>query len=163
MELLEINGWKIFFHPCFTAQLMQLAAEVAALKAAQPDEYLKKKPTKLLAAITRVVKEVIAADPFSTQFRHGGSLGGEHKHWFRAKFLQQFRLFYRCSERHKTIILGWVNDENSLRAYNSKTDAYKVFARMLAAGYPPDDWDALLLEAKAHMPSLQSDLLSGSL
>jgi len=115
----------------------------------------------LLAAITRVVREVIAADPSGPQFRHGGTLGDEHKHWFRAKFLQQFRLFYRCSEQHKTVILGWVNDEHSLRAYNSKTDAYKIFAKMLAAGHPPDDWDALLQEARAHMPSLQIELLSG--
>jgi len=115
----------------------------------------------LLAAITRVVREVIAADPSEPQFRHGGTLGDEHKHWFRAKFLQQFRLFYRCSEQHKTVILGWVNDEHSLRAYDSKTDAYKIFAKMLAAGHPPDDWDALLQEARAHMPSLQIELLSG--
>lgn len=161
MEYLEINGWKIYFHACFTAQLMQLVAEVATLKASQPEEYRKKKPTKLLAAITRVVREVIAADPLGPQFRHGGTLGDEHKHWFRAKFLQQFRLFYRCSEQHKTVILGWVNDEHSLRAYDSKTDAYKIFAKMLAAGHPPDDWDALLQEARTHMPSLQIELLSG--
>jgi len=161
VESLQINGWNIYFHPCFTAQIMQLVTEVALLQAAQPNDYRKKKPTKLLAAITRVVKEVIAADPLGAQFRHGGTLGDEHKHWFRAKFLQQYRLFYRCNERHRTLILGWVNDEHTLRAYDSKTDAYRVFAKMLAAGHPPDDWEALLKEAEAHTISLQSDLLAG--
>jgi hypothetical protein len=36
-----------------------------------------------------------------------------------------------------------VNDENSLRTYGSRTDAYKVFRSMLDGGNPPDDWDEL--------------------
>jgi toxin YhaV len=31
-----------------------------------------------------------------------------------------------------------------LRAYGSKSDAYAVFARMLASGQPPDSWDKLM-------------------
>ena len=45
------------------------------------------------------------------------------------------------------LIFAWVNDENSLRTYGSKTDAYKVFKGMLDDGNPPDDWDALHKEA----------------
>ncbi|HHG8879925.1 type II toxin-antitoxin system YhaV family toxin [Citrobacter portucalensis] len=144
MEYLEINGWKICFHKCFLDQIAELAQKVAELKAAKPDEYHTKKETKLLRAIERVIEEWIASDPLNPQYRQGETLGDEYKHWFRVKFLQQFRLFFRCSQEHKTIIIGWVNDFGTLRAYGSKTDAYKVFAAMLNAGNPPDDWDKLL-------------------
>lgn len=45
------------------------------------------------------------------------------------------------------IILAWVNDDRTLRAYESNTDAYRVFRRMLDRGSPPDDWDWLMREA----------------
>ena len=34
------------------------------------------------------------------------------------------------------------------RAYESKTDAYKVFTRMLKSGNPPDNWEDLLKAVK---------------
>lgn len=148
MEHLEIKGWKICFHSCFLQQIAELAQHVATLKIAKPNDYLRKKETKLLHAIERVIEERIAADPLNVQYRQGDTLGDEFKHWFRAKFLSQFRLFYRCSAVHKTIIIGWVNDFDTLRAYGSKTDAYKVFTGMLKAGDPPDDWEKLLSESK---------------
>ncbi|GCK64168.1 toxin of the SohB(PrlF)-YhaV toxin-antitoxin system [Escherichia coli] len=73
----------------------------------------------------------------------------------------QFRLFYRCSQEHKTIVIGWVNGFDTLRAYDSKTDAYKVFGEMLKAGNPPDDWDTLLKEAsKATATTNMDDFLT---
>ena len=147
MEYVELNGWKIFFHSCFLKQIAELTEKVVALKASKPNEYKGKKETKLLKAIERMIEERIATDPFNPQYRQGDTLGDEYKHWFRAKFLSQFRLFYRCSDEHKTIIIGWVNDFDTLRAYGSKTDAYKVFSGMLKAGNPPEDWDALLAQA----------------
>lgn len=149
MEYLVINGWKICFHSCFLTQIAELSQKVIELKAAKPSEYRGKKETKLLHAIERVIEEWIAVDPLNAKYRQGDTLGDEFKHWFRAKFLSQFRLFYRCSAEHKTIIIGWVNDFDTLRAYGSKTDAYMVFARMLKAGDPPGDWEKLLSEAKA--------------
>ena len=160
MDVLEINGWKIYFHACFLQQITELAREVVALKAANPDEYLRKKPTKLLAAITRVIREQIAANPLNPLFRQGDALGAEYKHWFRVKFLQQFRLFFRYSERQKTVVIGWVNGFDTLRAYGSKTDAYKVFSQMLKDGFPPDNWDELLKQAKANRAGLASNPLS---
>lgn len=148
MEVLEINGWKIFFHNCFLEQISLLAQTVADLKAGKPEKYHRKKETKLLKAIEQVIEERIVADPLHAQFRQGDTLGDDYKHWFRAKFLQQFRLFYRCSAEHRTIVIGWVNGFDTLRAYGSKTDAYKVFAGMLDSGNPPDDWDSLLSQAK---------------
>ncbi|WP_275895867.1 MULTISPECIES: type II toxin-antitoxin system YhaV family toxin [Acetobacter] len=40
-----------------------------------------------------------------------------------------------------------MNDENNLRTYAAKTDAYKVFKRMLENGNPSDSWAALCKEA----------------
>lgn len=156
MEDLEINGWKICFHTCFLNQIQELVQKVSALRAAKPDEFMRRKEAKLLRAIERVIEECIASNPLNAQYRQGDTLGDEFRHWFRVKFLQQFRLFYRCSAEHKIIVIGWVNDFDSLRAYGSKSDAYNVFAKMLKAGNPPDDWEQLLREAKAATSS--SDL-----
>lgn len=149
MENSELNGWRICFHDCFVKQISSLAQYVAELQKFKPDEYQRKKETKLLAAIEKVIKDKISVNPLDTQFRQGDTLGHNNKHWFRAKFMQQFRLFFRCSEEHKTIIICWVNDFDTLRAYGSKNDAYKVFASMLKAGNPPDDWEELVSQTKS--------------
>ena len=49
----------------------------------------------------------------------------------------------------KIIVLAWVNDEETLRAYGSKMDAYATFKTMLSNDRPPDDYDSLLAEAKS--------------
>jgi toxin YhaV len=48
-------------------------------------------------------------------------------HWFRAKFFQQYRLFFRYHRESRIIIYAWVNDEESKRAYESASDAYRTF------------------------------------
>ncbi|WIV87936.1 type II toxin-antitoxin system YhaV family toxin [Proteus appendicitidis] len=149
MDTLEINGWKIFFHQCFLDQIIELIENVKKLKASDPSGYKKKSATKLLTAIKKVIEERIARNPLDPIFHLGNTLGSNNKHWFRAKFLQQFRLFFRCSEEHKIIVIGLVNDFNTLRAYDSKSDAYKVFSSKLKAGKPPNDWQTLLKEASA--------------
>ena len=58
------------------------------------------------------------------------------------------RLFFRYSEKEKVIILGWMNDENTLRTYGKKTDAYTVFSKMLKRGHPPADWESLTQETE---------------
>lgn len=146
--MLEINGWTIFFHACFLEQLVALVSTVQTLKKSDPIGYKKKAPTKLLAAINKVITEQIAINPLDPIFYQGNTLGTRHKHWFRVKFLQQFRLFFRCSEKDKIIIIGWVNDFSTLRSYSSKNDAYQVFASRLSTGTPPDDWETLSQEAK---------------
>ena len=44
----------------------------------------------------------------------GNTLGPEHRHWRRAKFLGRFRLFFRYSSKDRVIIYAWVNDQNTL-------------------------------------------------
>lgn len=146
---LVVNGWSIFAHPIFLDQLEGLIEEVEARKVREPQAWHKKNCTKRLAAIFKLVTENIPADPGAPAFRQGNTLGENRKHWFRAKFFQQYRLFFRFDSTAKVIVLAWVNDEQTLRAYGSKTDAYATFKGMLDGGNPPDDFDALMKEALA--------------
>ena len=146
---LVVNGWSIYAHPLFLDQIEGLIEEVEARKARDPKTWRKKNPTKRLAAIFKLVTEAIPADPGAAAFRQGGTLGDHRKHWFRAKFFQQYRLFYRFNSDAKVIVVAWVNDDKTLRAYGSKTDAYATFKGMLEDGNPPDNFDALLKEAVA--------------
>ncbi len=113
-----------------------------------PLDYQKKNATKRLAAIAKLAFDVIPQDPTRSDYRQGTTLGDEYKHWFRAKFFQQYRLFFRFHQESKIIVFVWVNDDKYKRAYDSKTDAYRVFQKMLESGHPPDDWHELLKEAK---------------
>ncbi len=143
---LEINGWSIYAHSLFLDQLEGLIDQVAAAKTKNPSTYKTTRAAKLLAAVLKLALEDIPSDPTRSVYRQGNTLGGDRQHWFRAKFLQQFRLFFRYhqSKTAKVIILAWVNDDDTLRAYGSKTDAYETFRKMLERGNPPDDWETLL-------------------
>ena len=146
---LVIHGWTVFAHPLFISQLDALVQQVSAHRLKDPVGHVKKNASKRLAAITKLAFDVIAQDPARPQYRQGNSLGDEHKHWFRAKFFQQYRLFFRFHALSKVIVLVWVNDENSKRADESNEDAYRTFRNMLATGHPPDDWAQLLAQAQA--------------
>ena len=144
-----VNGWTLFAHPLFVEQYESLTYNVEKLKAKDPTGFTKKNATKRLAAIYKLAFEVIPQDPTKPEYRQGATLGDNNKHWFRTKFFQQYRLFFRYHQASKVIVYAWVNDEKTLRAYDSKNDAYKVFSKMLATGNPPDDWDALLKSASS--------------
>ena len=152
---LVVNGWALFAHPIFLDQLDALTAQVEALRRKDPTGYAKKNATKRLAAIAKLAFEVIPQDPARPEYRQGDTLGPEHKHWFRAKFFQQYRLFFRYHAPSKVIVFAWVNDEDTKRAYESSDDAYRVFRKMLESGHPPDDWGQLLAEARAEGQRLQ--------
>ncbi|MBE8167656.1 MAG: type II toxin-antitoxin system YhaV family toxin [Shewanella sp.] len=143
-----VNGWTLYTHLLFAAQYHELQSTVATLKAKDPKGYVKKNATKRLAAIHKLAFEIIPQNPASPEYRQGKTLGEQNKHWFRAKFFQQYRLFFRYHLESKVIVYAWVNDEGNKRAYESKTDTYRVFAKMLKSGNPPDDWNALLNAAK---------------
>lgn len=145
---LTINGWTLFAHPLFLDQLEALISQVEKLRARDPKGYVQKNASKRLAAIVRLTFEIIPQEPTRADYRQGNALGDEHRHWFRAKFFQQYRLFFRYHRQSKIIVYAWVNDEDTKRAYESGDDAYRVFRRMLETGHPPDDWNALLAEAR---------------
>lgn len=145
-KALKVNGWRVFLHPLFVQQVNLLYKQVQAFQNKDPLHYHTKKEAKRLAAILHLAFEVIPQDPTRSEYRQGNTLGGTYKHWFRAKFFQQYRLFFRYHLASKTLVFVWVNDDDSKRAYESQTDAYSVFQKMLARGNPPDDWAALIKE-----------------
>ena len=154
-EPLVINGWNIFAHPLFLDQFEELLTQVESLRQKNPENYQRKNATKRLVAITKLAFDVIPQDPTRTEYRQGTTLGNEYKHWFRAKFFQQYRLFFRYHLESKIIVLAWVNDQDSKRTYGSNTDAYQVFKKLLESNHPPDDWENLLEEAKGGTPRLE--------
>lgn len=143
-----INGWNIYAHPLFLDQVEELIRRVTLLKAKHPTDYQSRNVTKRLAAIYQLVLTIIPQDPGRPEYRQGNTLGDDYKHWFRAKFFQQYRLFFRYHAQSKIIVFAWVNNEKTKRAYDSKSDAHRVFNRMLNKGHPPDDWDQLIQEAR---------------
>jgi toxin YhaV len=152
---LVLNGWSILAHPKFLDAFEALIERVDRLRKKNPSEYRQKNAVKRLAAIVKLAFEVIPQDPLRLEYRQGTTLGNEYKHWFRAKFFQQYRLFFRYHLPSRTIIYAWVNDEDTKRAYESGTDAYRTFRRMLDSNNPPDDWETLLREAKIQAKRLQ--------
>jgi len=143
-----VNGWCLLAHPLFLNQLETLVSEVDALRKKHPKLYREKNATKRLAAIAKLITEKIPQDPTLPEYRQGTTLGDEFKHWFRAKFFQQYRLFFRYHLESKIIVYAWVNDETTIRAYNQKSDAYHIFKKMLKNGHPPNDWDDLIQASK---------------
>jgi toxin YhaV len=153
---MKVGDWEVWAHPLFLDQLEALTATVERARDKEPEGYRSGRDAKMLAAVLKLAFEDIPADPAHKRFEQGETLGPSRKHWRRAKFYQQYRLFFRFSSTAKVIVLAWVNDEQTKRAYGSRTDAYAVFAKMLKACNPPDDWEALLASAKA--PSARNRL-----
>jgi len=104
-----INGWHIFAHPLFLDQVEDLLKQVEGLQKKDPINYQRKNVTKVLAAIAKLAFEIIPQESTKTIYRQGTSLGEEYKHWFRAKFFQQYRLFFRYHAGAK--IIG-INNRN---------------------------------------------------
>ncbi len=113
---LVVNGWAIFGHPLFLDQLDALIQQVEAQRRKDPVGYVRKNASKRLAAIAKLAFEAIPQDPGRAEYRQGGSLGEAHKHWFRAKFFQQYRLFFRYHLESRIIVYAWVNDDDTKRA-----------------------------------------------
>ena len=111
-----VNGWRLHGHPLFLDQFEALTNAVATARAKEPDAYKEKRPAKLLAALVRLVADDIPADPAAPKYRQGDTLGRGGSHWFRAKFFQQYRLFFRFNSRAKIIIFAWGNDDDTKRA-----------------------------------------------
>ena len=117
---LLVKGWLIFAHPQFLASFESLVAHVERLRAKDPKGYSAKNPTKRLTTIVKLAFEIIPQDPTRPEYRQGATLGDEYKHWFRAKFFQQYRLFFRYHRESRIIIYAWVNDEDSKRASGAR-------------------------------------------
>jgi len=154
------HGWTIFAHPLFLDQIESHLQQVEALKQKDPLGYTRKNASKRLAAIAKLAFDVIPQDPAKSAYLLGSTLGEDHRHWRRAKFFQQYRLFFRYHAQARVIVLVWVNDEDTKRAYESGDDAYRVFVKMLGSGHPPSDWGQLFAEAEAAVGMLREHVKS---
>lgn len=143
----KFNGWAIYAHPMFRRQLEELSDQVKTLKQKNPAGYSRKNANKRLLAIRKLMFDVIPQDPSRGEFRLGKTLGDQYTNWFRAKFFQQYRLFFRYHSKAGIIVYAWVTEEENKRAYGSRTDAYRVFRQMLENSKIPNNWDELLDES----------------
>lgn len=153
---LTVSGWSLYAHPLFLDQLETLIGRVEALKEKDPRDFHRKNDSKRLAAIIKLAFEIIPQNPTRSDYHQGNTLGDAHRHWFRAKFFQQYRLFFRFHAASRVIVYAWVNDTDTLRAYGSKQDAYRVFGKMLDNGHPPNDWDDLVKQATGAASRLEA-------
>src|SRR3954469_18995348 len=112
-DIVERHGWKLLCHPAFLTPYVQLLGEVERIREQQPKTYQDHPKTKLFARIYRLIFDEIPKNPKAPEYEQGNTLGKDHRHWRRAKFLQRFRLFFRFSSAHRVIIYAWVNDENT--------------------------------------------------
>jgi toxin YhaV len=136
----EKNGWTLFAHPLILDQIDRLEGK------ARSEDDPQDNATKVLKWVTEAIFDTIPQDPMREMYRLGDALGKKHTHWFRDHYAGRFRLFFRFNSAAKVIIFAWVNDENTLRTYGSKTDAYAVFKGMLDDKNPPGGWAELLKE-----------------
>jgi toxin YhaV len=153
-----VNGWTPLFHDAIVSQLENLARAYERACKADPKGYRSNANVKLLAAIAKLMLEVIPADPGRPEYRQGNTLGSGYRHWFRAKFLGRFRLFFRYDSKSRLIVYAWVNDERTLRQSGGKRDPYEVFRRMLDSGNPPNDWASLVKSTRALPDTIKSSL-----
>lgn len=144
MSVERYHGWLLLAHPHFEDQWSRWVNDVRRLAKRNPSAYTQHPKTKRMATLNTLVFEHIPQDPGHPRWLQGNTLGPANRAWRRAKFGERYRLFFRFDSSSQIIIYGWVNDEKSLRARDSKTDAYAVFARMLRSGNPPSTWDDLL-------------------
>jgi toxin YhaV len=142
-----VQGWTLLFHDALIDQLTKLTDACERARKSDPKNFKSNANVKLMAALGKLMLEVIPADPARPEFRQGNTLGRDYRHWFRAKFLGRFRLFFRYDSKAKLIIYAWVNDERTLRQSGGKNDPYEIFRRMLKAGDPPNGWAALVKKA----------------
>ena len=150
--MVAVQGWDLFAHPLLLDQLEKLVAAVERERVKRPKTYRSGANAKLLAALRRLIFQVVPEDPTRAEYRQGTTLGADGRHWFRAKFGGgRFRLFFRYDSKSRIVVYAWVNDETTLRTYGAKTDAYAVFRGMLDKDTPPDDWVTLLKAAKAEV------------
>ena len=142
------KDWFLLGHHEFLTQLEKYREANREVKQKIGADSIHTKQAQRLKALTLAVWTKIPTNPSNPELRLGNALGKEHTHWFRDKFLQQYRVFFRYSTRSKIIAYGWVNDDETLRAYGSKTDAYLVFKKMLESDKVPNNWDELVAESK---------------
>jgi toxin YhaV len=148
--VLQRHGWALFAHPLFLDQLDRLTAAATRARRTDPKNWQANANVKLLAALRELVLNRVPRNPLAAEYRQDNTLGGEKRHWFRAKFgANRFRLFFRADSASRIIVCTWFNNRDSLRKAGAATDPYAIFSGMLDHDNPPKEWTALLSLASA--------------
>ena len=142
------SSWKLMLHPAFEMVLARLEHDAERSKLRSPNAEQNTFEQKVLRTMYAQIYGVIPRNPADPSFKLGNTLGPKFRHWLRAKFRQQYRIFFRYSSKSSVIVYAWANDRESLRAFGSRNDAYLVFKKMLESGKIPNSWGELLDEAK---------------
>jgi len=147
--VLQRHGWGLFGHKLLLDQLDKQSVAAERARLSNPAGWQGNANVKLLASLRDLMLDRVPRDPLAPEFRQGNTLGPTHRHWFRAKFgANRFQLFFRAESAARIVVYAWVHDRDTLRKAGAASDPYAVFASMLAAGNPPDDWPRLLAAAQ---------------
>jgi len=142
------NGWKLFYHPVFGDHYAQLRDRARLLKKHLSNaEFVGHPDVKLVAAVRRVVLEIIPEDPNRPDFWLRGDLA-RFRRVKRYGLPDRYRLFYVFSEQRKALIILYLNDSRTLRKQGAKSDPYEVFGQLLRSGQIGSDFDENLAQWK---------------
>ncbi len=139
--MIEVNGWKIYFHSVFNKQFQELIESSVKFKEKDtPKQYKERFKPKLLKALQRAIKEYIPNDPFSKDFE----LRGDLSDYRRVKWVgifDRYRLFFRVDVEQNSIVILWLGYP---RNEGGKNDCYRVFGKMVEKGDFPSDVEQLI-------------------
>jgi toxin YhaV len=144
----EAHEWDLRGHPAFLAAIDEYKKRAIESQGKLSADELVNRNIKQLNALFTLIYGTVPSNPADPKFRLGNILGEKYRHWLRAKFRQQYRVFFRYSTRSQAIVYAWVNDDETLRSYGSKTDAYVFFRKLLESGKVPNNWIELVAESK---------------
>ena len=80
----------LLFHAGLIGQLRTLVVAYRKAKADDPAGFRSNANVKLLAAVARLVLDVVPADPTLPEYRQGNMLGKAYRDWFRVRFFPGF-------------------------------------------------------------------------
>jgi len=141
---LVVNGWTLLYHPLFGRRYAELRNDARRLKRQLPPAAFRQHPlVKLVAAVHRLVTEVVPADPNAPAFRLRGDLA--RFRWARGHGLPpRYMLFWMFSEEAHSVIFLYLNDESTLRKEGARSDPYEVFRALVQRGEIGGDFEANL-------------------
>jgi len=142
--LIEVNGWKIYFHKIFNKQIQELVKSSIKFKEKDtPKQYKERFKPKLLKVLQRAIEESIPNDPFSKKFELKGNLSDYQRvKW--AGICDRYRLFFKVDTDKKSIVVLWLGYP---RNEGGKNDCYRIFGKMVKKGDFPSSIEQLIEES----------------
>jgi toxin YhaV len=149
VEPINSNGWDIYFHPLFNAQIEKEFQKVENLKNNPKVKKLSKHPTfKLFKSVLSGIEKHIPKDPFCDDFVLTGDLEGFGR--LKGKGLdERYRLFFKAFADKNLIFITWLGYP---RKEGDKNDCYRVFKKKVNSGELPTSLDAFLSDCGLKEP-----------